>query len=143
MKIIIFGTLLAASIIASACGGAKTASNTAAANKPADSKPAATTGGASETVKTIYANAIKRDCAAIPPMLTEDFKKAVGTSKDALEALCDSLTDSGKVTAITVTGETVTGDSATVKVEQKLKDGKTENKEERMKKSGDKWLMDS
>ena len=147
MKVFIFGTLLTASLAASACGGAKTATNSAnnnaAANKPAETKPAYTTSGASETVKTIYANAIKRDCASIPPMLTEEFRKAVGTSKDELDALCDAFTDSGKVTAVNITGETVNGDSATVKIEQKLKDGKTESKEERVKRSGDKWLMDS
>lgn len=145
MKDLIAGTLLAASIFAAACGGgAKATSNTANSSKPVtETKTTTAAGGPSETVKAIYQNAIKRDCAAIPPMLTDEFKKAVGTSKDGLDALCDSLTDSGKVTAISVTGESISGDTATVKVVHTLKEGKSENKEERMKKSGEKWLMDS
>ena len=142
MKLKIVTIIIAVSAFITGCSSARSANT--AASKPADTKPATTNvGGASEIVKTIYQNAIKRDCAAIPSMLTEEFKKAVGTGKDGLDALCDSLTDSGKVTAVTVTGEEMKGDSATVKVQHTLKDGKTENKEERMKKAGDKWLMDS
>ncbi len=144
MKSIMTGLLITGGLFAIACGGANATSNTATTTKPAsESKTDNASGSPTETVKTVYANAIKRDCAAIPPVLTEDFKKAVGTSKDGLDALCDSLTDSGKLSSFEVKSETVNGDAATVRVELKYKDGKTENKEERSKKVAGKWLLDS
>jgi hypothetical protein len=127
--------------------GAKT--ETGGATKPAatDSKtassPAALGGAASAVVKNIYDNAVKRNCAEIPQMLTEDFKKAVGTSKDALDALCDEFTDSGKLTSFEVKSEDLKGDAGTVKVSRTFKDGKKDEKDERVKKAGDKWLLDS
>jgi len=143
--------LLTATLFMSAACGSKAASsgpatNTGAANTASDSKTtttASTTGSPSATVKEIYEDAMKRKCDAIPPLLTAEFKKAVGTSKDDLEALCDSFTDSGKMTAYEVKSESIKGDTATVKVLQTYKDGRKEDKDERMKKDGDKWLMDS
>lgn len=150
---------LSAAIILSltGCGGSgsTTTSGNTSANQPtkttaSENKPTekttsttATTGAASAVVKDIYDNAMKKNCKAIPPMLTEEFRKAVGTSEGELEALCDTFTDSGKLTSFEVKGETLNGDSGKVKVALTFKDGKTEDKEENVKKSGDKWLMDS
>lgn len=140
MKTQLTATLIAFSSLAAACGGANATTGTA----PAGSNPtAAKSGGASEVVKSVYDSAIKRDCAAIPPMLTDDFRKAVGTSKDSLDALCDSITDSGKVTSAAIIGENLNGDAGTIRVKQTLKDGSSIDKEERVKKSTGKWLMDS
>lgn len=97
----------------------------------------------SGVVKAIYDNALKRNCAAIPTMLTEEFKKAVGTSRDELDALCDSFTDSGKLVSYEIKGEEIKGETAVVKVALTFKDGKKQEKEERVKKSGGKWSMDS
>jgi hypothetical protein len=158
MKNIITLITLAAFLLCAACGGSPTANapanktnNNATENKSANSasSPVANTGtapassGASAVVKDIYENAIKRNCSAIPPLLTEDFSKSAGTSKDELDALCDVFSDSGKITAVEIKSETVTGDSAAVKVILTRKDGKKEDKEETVTKSGDKWLMDS
>jgi hypothetical protein len=142
---------IAASIGLSACGGSKTAAtnnnSTNTTNKTTTENKStpttATAGEASAVVKDIYDNAMKRNCSAIPPMLTEDFKKAVGTGKDELDALCDSITDSGKLTSFEIKGETLTNDSGKVKVALTYKDGKKEEKEENVKKSNGKWLMDS
>jgi hypothetical protein len=76
-------------------------------------------------------------------MLTEEFRKGVGTSKDELDALCDTFTDSGKLSSFEVKSEDLKGDSGTVKMSLTYKDGKKEDKDEHVKKSGDKWLMDS
>lgn len=143
MKVLIIAMLIITSMLAAACSGTKATSATTDPAKPATAAKTGSAASASETVKAIYQNAIKRDCASIPPMLTDDFKKAVGTSKDALDALCDSFTDSGKLTAIDIVSEVAKADSATVKVSQTFKDGTKESKDERMKRSGDKWLMDS
>lgn len=156
MNKIILSVSIAMFISLIGCGGNKptttTTNNTSnaanTANKPANSEnktteTATTAGSPSSVVKDIYDNAMKRNCSAIPPMLTEDFRKAVGTSKDELEALCDSFTDSGKITAFEVKSENITGDSAKVKVALTYKDGKKEDKDENVKKSNGKWLMDS
>lgn len=148
MKKIIISLAILTSLICAACGSQNSTKTTSlnAENKPttAENKPTTTSAGSpSSVVKDIYDNAMKRNCAAIPPMLTEDFKKAVGTSKDALDALCDTFTDSGKLTSVEVKSEEVKGDAATVKVSQTFKDGKKEEKFENLKKSDGKWLMDS
>jgi len=144
MKNILF-LLTAVLVLSTACESKGAASapagNTSSSSTTSDAR--SITGGPSAIVKEIYDNAIKRKCEAIPPMLTPEFKKAVGTSKDDLEALCDSFTDSGKMTAYEIKSESVKGDTATVKVLQTYKDGRKEDKDERMKKDGDKWLMDS
>lgn len=156
MNKIILSVSIAMFISLTGCGGSKptttTANNSAnAANtapKPANSESktteaTTTTGSPSSVVKDIYDNAMKRNCSAILPMLTDEFRKAVGTSKDEMDALCDSFTDSGKITAFEVKSETITGDSAKVKVALTYKDGKKEDKDENVKKSNGKWLMDS
>lgn len=138
MKSTLFASILAAAALASGCG----ANN---AGTPAGNSTAAkaSASGASAVIKKVYDHAIKRDCSAIPPMLTDEFRKAVGTSKDALDALCDSITDSGKVTSMEVKSESVTGDSGTVQVDMTMKDGSKSSKSERVKKAGEQWLMDS
>ena len=142
--------MLAGSLLFAACSGkpAATGTNSNANSTAKTTAPATPTtspnGAASAAVRQIYDLAVKRDCAAIPPMLTDEFKKAVGTSKDELDALCDSFTDSGKITSVEVKSEDVKGEAATVKVTQNFKDGKKEDKEEKLKKSADgRWLMDS
>jgi hypothetical protein len=136
MKKLITLTAFGILAIAAACG----------ARSAATTSPGPTTvnaGSPSSVVKNIYDNAMKRNCTEIPPMLTEDFRQAVGTTKDELDALCDTFTDSGKLLTYEVGSENVTGDTATVKVWHSFKDGKKEEKFENLKKSGDKWLMDS
>ena len=149
MKKIITLAALTILMICAACGSksatpstTKTTESTSG-NKSSTTSTTTTGGAASTVVKNIYDNAIKRNCGAIPPMLTEEFRKGVGTSKDALDALCDTFTDSGKLTSFEVKSEDLKGDSGTVKVALTFKDGKKEDKEERVKKSGDTWLMDS
>lgn len=154
MKKTLVISILAIIIGSMACGGSKTPTATnstpnstgktiASENKSTETTATATAGEASSVVKEIYENAMKRNCSVIPPMLTEEFRKAVGTSKDELDALCDSITDSGKLTSYEIKGETTNGDSGKVKVAQTFKDGKKEEKEENVKKVGGKWLMDS
>jgi Domain of unknown function (DUF4878) len=133
-----------------ACSTTAPNTNTSAVNRPANESktpaaPPATSlaDSPSAVVKQIYDHAIKRNCAAIPPLLTEEFRKSAGTSKESLEALCDSITDSGKITAAEAADGAITGDSAKVKVIMTLKDGKKEDREENMKKVNGKWLMDS
>ena len=147
MKKLLALTAIAMLSLGAACSSKTgTTSSEKTASTP-DGKTASTSstsgGAATATVKNIYDNALKRDCAAIPPLLTEDFRKAVGTSKDELDALCDTFTDSGKLASFEVKSESLSGDSGTVKVALTFKDGKKQDKDERVKKSGDKWLMDS
>ena len=160
MKKIIILISLAVFAVGAACGGrTETASGNKTNNSNADNKSTASTadnksagaatpastaaGSPSATVKDVYGFAMKRDGKSILPLLTEDFRKAVGTSSDAMDALCDTFTDSGKITNAEVKEEKVTGDSATVKVALTYKDGKKEDKEENAKKVDGKWLMDS
>ncbi len=143
MRFLLTITMLAAAISSGACSDTRATSTANTAQPSGNVKPNVTASSPSETVKSIYHHAIKRDCASIPPMLTEEFKKAVGSSKDSLEALCDTFTDSSKLSSFEIAGEEIKGDSATVKVKHTFRDGKTETKDERMKKVGDKWLMDS
>lgn len=152
MNRLLLSLAIAASFGLSACGGSKTATtntnSTNSTNKTTltenkSTQATATAGEASAVVQDIYDNAMKRNCSAIPPMLTEDFKKAVGTSKDELDALCDSITDSGKLTSFEVKGETLTNEAGKVKVALTYKDGKKEEKEENVTKSNGKWLMAS
>lgn len=156
----IVGMLMIASCLfgAAACGN-KQAANTSATNgtnkttsnenksateNKSTSTTSNTTGGAASTVvKDIYDSAMKRNCSAILPMLTDEFRKGVGTSKDEMDALCDSFTDSGKLASYEVKGEELKGDSGVVKVLLTYKDGKKEEKEEKVKKADGKWLMDS
>jgi hypothetical protein len=114
-----------------------------ASTESKNTAPATSAGSSSAVVKEIYDNALKRNCAAIPPMLTEEFKKAAGTSKDELDALCDSFTDSSKLASFEIKSEEIKGEIATVKVSLKFKDGKTEEKSENLKNANGKWLMDS
>lgn len=152
-------TVLAALLACASCGG-KTSGNTAnssgsAANKTApagDSKTSTSStstqtstssaGSPSTVVKAVYDNAMKRNCSAIPPMLTEDFRKEAGTSPDALDALCDTFTDSGKLASFEVKGEQLNGDSAKVTTALTYKDGKKEDKEDSLTKVDGKWLME-
>lgn len=147
MKNFILLTILAIVSIGAACDKKTEATNgnkTATENKPTSSSSASTTSTAASTVvKDIYDDAMRRNCSAIPAKLTEEFKKSVGTSKDELDALCDTFTDSGKLASFEIKSENLSGDSGTVKVALVYKDGKKEEKDERVKKSGDKWLMDS
>lgn len=146
MKNLILMTILAAISIGAACGTKTDATNGNKTTSAADNKTSTastTTSAASAVVKDIYDDAMRRNCSAIPAKLTEHFKKAVGTSKDELDALCDSITDSGKLASFAVKGEELSGDSGKVKVALTYKDGKTEEKSENVKKSGDKWLMNS
>lgn len=78
-----------------------------------------------------------------PPQLTEEFKKAVGTTPGELEALCDTLTDSKKIASAEVKSEELTGETGRVKVALTHRDGRIEEKDERVKKVDGKWLMDS
>lgn len=149
MKNLILLTVLTIVSIGAACGKKTEATNenkTATENKttsPSSQASTSSTGAASTVVKDIYDDAMRRNCSAIPAKLTEEFKKSVGTSKDELEALCDTFTDSGKLASFEVKSESLSGDSGTVKVALTYKDGKKEEKDERVKKSGEKWLMDS
>lgn len=148
-------TIATGSFLLPGCAGNKpsptnlnsgTAANTAPPKDSKSTPPATTTSTAvspSEIVKQIYEHATRRNCAAIPPMLTEDFRKAVGSTKDELDALCDTFTDSDKLISFEIAGEQITGDAATVKVSQTFKDGRNTEKEERVKKAEGKWLMDS
>jgi hypothetical protein len=83
----------------------------------------------------------KATAPAIPPHLTEEFKKAVGTSKDELDALCDSFTDSKKIASVEVKSEEISGDNGKVKVSLTHRDGKVEEKDERSRKVD--GIMDS
>ena len=143
MKKLILATTLALISMGAACG---TKSETSGTNsgKALENKTISSTSAASSIVKEIYDDAMRRNCSAIPAKLTDDFKKAVGTSKDELDALCDTFTDSGKLASFEVKGEELNGDKGTVKVALTYKDGKKEDKNENVKKSADgKWLMDS
>lgn len=157
MKNIIATITLAAIAMTAACGGgaSNTATSNNSANKPSNASASnasstssstatpAAMGEASKVVKDIFENAIKRNCAAIPPMVVEDFRKEIKNTPDELEALCDLFTDSGKLESIEIKGETLTGDTGKVKVTRKMKDGKTEDKEEGVRKENGKWLLDS
>lgn len=144
MKNLILAAILAIVSTGAACG-AKTESATATkTDSTTEIKKTASTTEASTVVKEIYDDAMRRNCSAIPAKLTEDFKKAVGASKDELDALCDTFTDSGKLASFEIKSEELKGDSGTVKVALTYKDGKKEDKTENVKKSGDgKWLMAS
>lgn len=151
-NIILIISLAILAIGGAACGGAKTdtttgtkANNSATDNKSTTSSTTTTAaaGSPSATIKQIYELAIKRDGKAILPLLTEDLRKEVGTSNDAMDALCDSFTDSGKLTKVDVKEEKVSGETATVKVTLTNKDGKTSDKEEKAKKVDGKWLMEN
>lgn len=108
------------------------------------STPAPASGdSASAVVKKVYDEAIKRNCSAIPPMLTENFRKQAGTTKDEMDALCDVFSESGKITSVDVKDEPISGDSGKVKVTQNFKDGKKVEKEENVKKENGKWMLDS
>ena len=151
MKNLILVTVLAIISIGSACGSKSESTNSAnktnvnsSATENKTTTSTATTSAASTTVKEIYDEAMKRNCSAIPAKLTESFRKEVGTSKDMLDALCDTFTDSGKLASVEIKGEELKGDAGTVKVALTYKDGKKEEKSENVKKSADgKWLMDS
>ncbi|MEQ1762330.1 MAG: hypothetical protein ABL984_04190 [Pyrinomonadaceae bacterium] len=104
---------------------------------------AATNAEASEVVKEIYELAIGRRCSEIPSKLSEDFRSAAGSSKDELDALCDSFTDSGKISSIAITTESITGDKGTIRVALTHRDGRVEEKDERVKRESGTWLMDS
>lgn len=147
MKNLILAAILAIVSTGAACGAkteSATATKTDSAATETKTKTSTTTTEASTVVKEIYDDAMRRNCSAIPVKLTEDFKKAVGTSKDELDALCDTFTDSGKLASFEIKGEELKGDSGTVKVALTFKDGKKEDKTENVKKSGDgKWLMAS
>jgi hypothetical protein len=144
MKKLLSLTALTILMLGAACGSKTGTASTEKNASTTDSKTTSTSGGAaSATVKSIYDNALKRDCGAVPAMLTENFRKEVGSSKDSLDALCDTFTDSGKLASFEVKSENLSGDSGTVKVALTFKDGKKQDKDERVKKSGDKWLMDS
>lgn len=143
MKNLILATVLA--IISS--GASCAAKSETAGTKPGtamENKTIVSTSAASTIVKEIYDDAMRRNCSTIPAKLTDDFRKAVGTSKDELDALCDTFTDSGKLASFEIKGEELNGDSGTVKIALTFKDGKKEDKTENVKKSNDgKWLMDS
>lgn len=144
MKKLLTLTTLTILMLTAACGSKTGTASTDKSAATTESKTTSTKSGAASTmVKAIYDNAMKRDCAAIPAMLTENFRKEVGTSKDSLDALCDTFTDSGKLAGFEVKSEDLSGDSGTVKVALTFKDGNKQEKDERVKKSGDKWLMDS
>lgn len=147
MKSLILAAILAIVSSGAACG-AKTESATPTKTDSAatENKKGATTttSEASTIVMEIYDEAMRRNCSAIPAKLTEDFRKAVGTSKDELDALCDTFTDSGKLAGFEIKSEDLKGDSGKVKVALTFKDGKKEDKDENVRKSADgKWLMDS
>ena len=145
MKNFILLTILSIVSIGAACDKKTETTNgnkTATENKPTSASSTSAT-AASAVVKDIYDDAMRRNCSAIPAKLTEEFRKSVGTSKDELDALCDTFTDSGKLASFEIKSENLSGDSGTVKIALTYKDGKKEEKDERVKKSGDKWLMDS
>lgn len=146
MKKLTILSVLTIFAIGAACGAkteTKTISTTTGDGKSTTSTTSTTGGAAATVVKNVYELALKRNCAEIPPLLTADFRQAVGTSKDALDALCDTFTDSGKLASFEVRGDELKGDSGTVKVALTFKDGKKVDKDERVKKAGDKWLLDS
>ncbi|HLA94146.1 MAG TPA: hypothetical protein VK612_00390 [Pyrinomonadaceae bacterium] len=126
----------------SACGAKQQTGPVSTKKKTAVSAPTTETGAAA-VVKKVYEDAINGNCSDIPPNLTEEFKKAVGNSKDSLEALCDTFTDSKKITAVEIRGEQFTGDTAKIKVALTRKDGKVEQKDEIVKNLAGKWVMDS
>lgn len=143
MKNLVLAAVLSIISIGAACG---TKSDTAGTNPGTamENRTLVSTSAASTIVKEIYDDAMRRNCSVIPAKLTEDFRTAVGTSKDELDALCDTFTDSGKLASFEIKGEELKGESGTVKVALTFKDGKKEDKTENVKKSGDgKWLMDS
>lgn len=163
MKNIIATIILAAIAMIAACGGG--ASNTTSTNAPANksantpanaaanatananSTASAPAGGDSEAatkvIKDIYDHAMKGHCDAIPPLLTENFRKELTQSKDELKAMCDVLTDSGKVTTIDVEKAVVTGDKATVKVNLTKKDGTKDVEDIDLVKENGQWRADS
>lgn len=143
MKNLIFVTALAIISIGAACG-TKTETAGTKPGTALENKTITSTSAASTIVKEIYDDAMRRNCSAIPAKLTDDFKTAVGSSKDELDALCDTFTDSGKLASFEIKGEELNGDKGIVKVALTYKDGKREDKNENVKKSADgKWLMDS
>ena len=154
MKKIIVLILLGVFAMCAACGAkpdtaaANKSNSTTTENKTTGSSNSASSttaaGSPSAVVKEIYDHAVKRDGKAILPLLTKEFRDGVGSdSKDNMDALCDSFTDSSKLTSFEVKDEKVTGDTATVTVSLTYKDGKKEDKTEKMKKADGKWLMDS
>lgn len=144
MKNLILAVVLSIISISAACATKNQTATSTKNETPTESKLTNQASAASATVKEIYDEAMRRNCSAIPAKLTEDFRKAVGTSRDELDALCDTFTDSGKLAAFEITSEDLKGDAGTVKVALTFKDGKKEEKTENVKKSGDgKWLMDS
>ena len=129
MKKLLILTALTIIMLGAACGSKSGTVSTEKSASATETKTTSTNGGAaSATVKNIYDNALKRDCATIPAMLTENFRKAVGTSKDSLDALCDTFTDSGKLASFEIKSENLSGDSGTVKVSLTFKDGKKQER---------------
>src|SRR5690349_13059358 len=87
------GLMIAAALLLAGCGtkqvvvssntsGSNTANPTNTTENKSSTGNTTTSGSASAVVKQIYDHAIKRECSAIPPMLVDEFKKEVGTSKD-------------------------------------------------------------
>lgn len=145
--LLIFTALLCVTFLA-ACGNktatnaSNSSANTGASNKMTGTAPAPSGDSAASVVKKVYEEAIKRNCAAIPPLLTEVLRKETGT-KDEIEAMCDVFSDSGKITSVDVKDEPISGDSGKVKVTQNYKDGTKKEKEENVKKENGKWLLDN
>lgn len=140
IKSLMIGTVAASTLCFLAACGAKQE----AVSSRKTSSPAAETGSdASAVVKQIYDDALKGNCSEIPKNLTDEFRKAVGSSPDALEALCDTFTDSKKITSVAVKSEEISGNSGKVKVALTHRDGKIEEKDEIVKKLEGKWVMDS
>lgn len=136
----VYTLIIAISCMASACGTQKAESKS---TDPAKTTASTAGGEASAVVRKVYDDALKGNCSSIPANLTAEFREAVGTSDDALQALCDTFTDSKKITSVEVIGENVSGDDGKVQVALKHKDGKVEQREEVVKKLQGKWVMDS
>ena len=98
---------------------------------------------ATAVVKEIYELAIARRCSAIPPKLTAEFRSAVGSTDEELEALCDSLTDSRKISSVDIRGASIAQGKGTVRVALTHRDGRVEEKDERVMLESGTWLMDS
>jgi hypothetical protein len=128
------------SCIAAACGAHSVESRP---TEPAKTIQRGPIGEASQIVRKVYDDALNNNCASIPENLTQEFRDAVGSSQDGLQALCDTFTDSKKVTAVDVVGENISGDSARVQVALKHRNGKIEEREEVVKKLQGRWVMDS
>lgn len=143
IKISTVSLLLGGLIFFTGCGGAGASGGSGDKTKASGDTKSSATSGASAVVKQIYDDALKGNCSAIPPQLTEDFRKAVGTTKDELEALCDTFTDSKKIASVFVKDEEISGDTGKVKVALTHRDGRIEEKDERVKKVDGRWVMDS